>query len=82
MTHSIRTFRQLGALIQTARHRRNLTQKSLADLVGTGQKTISQIENGHDGIRVETLFRIVAALDLELQLGPRSKVGHEIEDIF
>jgi HTH-type transcriptional regulator/antitoxin HipB len=82
MNHLIRSPLQLGAAIHNARVNRNLTQKGLADLVGTGQKTVSRIENGHEGTRLDTLFGIMAALDLDLQLGPRSKGGKDIEDIF
>jgi HTH-type transcriptional regulator/antitoxin HipB len=82
MTQLIRTPKQLGALVHNARTHRNLTQQALADLVGTGQKTVSRIENGHEGTRLDTLFAIVAALDLDLQLGPRSKGGKNISEIF
>lgn len=31
---------------------------------------------------MDTLFAIIAALDLDLQLGPRSKGGKDISEIF
>jgi len=82
MAQLIRTPKQLGTAIHNARSRRGLTQQALADLVGTGQKTVSRIENGHDGTRLDTLFAIVAMLELDLQLGPRSKSGKDISEIF
>jgi len=82
MTQLIRTPKQLGTFIRNARAHSGLTQQALADLVGTGQKTVSRIENGHDGTRVDTLFAIIAALDMDVQLGPRSKGGKDIGEIF
>lgn len=82
MNSMVRSPKQFGALIHNARTRRNLTQQALADLVGTGQKTISRIENGHEGTKLETIFSLIAALDLDMQLAPRSKGGTDIGDIF
>ncbi|MCW6536940.1 helix-turn-helix domain-containing protein [Sphingomonas lycopersici] len=82
MAQLIRTPKQLGVVIRNAHARSGLTQQALADLVGTGQKTVSRIENGHDGTRMDTLFAIIAALDMDLQLGPRSKGGKDISEIF
>lgn len=81
MSQLVRSPSQLGVLIHNARTLRNLSQQALADLVGTGQKTISRIENGHDGVRLDTLFGILAALELDLHLGPRGK-GKDIGEIF
>jgi len=82
MTQFVRSPRQIGALIHNARLRRNLTQQALADLVGTGQKTVSRLEAGHPGTKLDTLFGILAALDLDLTLAPRSKGGIDLGEIF
>lgn len=82
MTQLVRSPKQLGALIYNARVGRNLTQQALADLVGTGQKTVSRIEGGHPGTKLETLFGIIAALDLDMKLEPRSKGGSDLGEIF
>ena len=82
MTQLVRSPKQLGALINNARISRKLTQQALADLVGTGQKTVSRIEGGHPGTKLETLFGIIAALDLDLKLAPRNKGGSDLGEIF
>jgi len=54
----------------------------LAASVGTGQKTISRIEGGQTGTKLDTLFRVIAALDLDVQIAPRSKGGADLSGIF
>lgn len=83
MSQMVRSAKQLGTLIHNERVRRGLSQQALADLVGTGQKTISHVENGKDGTKLETIFGLLAALDLEMQFTPRGKgSGQSIGDIF
>ncbi len=82
MNQIVRLPSQLGALIQTARLRRNMTQQQLASLIGKQQKTISAIENGSEGTKLDTLLRVIAILDLDLQVIPRRKDGKDIADVF
>lgn len=82
MSHIARSAKQLGAHIRNARIHRNLSQQELADMVGTGQKTISRIENGHEGTKLETMFSLFAALDLDMTLTDRRKGRKSISDIF
>jgi transcriptional regulator with XRE-family HTH domain len=48
--------------IKTERKSQGFTQRQLADLVGVGQKTISQYETGYQEIPTKTLYKIVNAL--------------------
>lgn len=83
MQKMVRSAKQLGSLIHNERMRRGLSQQALADLVGTGQKTISHIENGKEGTRVETIFSLLATLELEMRLAARGKGSEKsIGDIF
>ena len=50
---------KIGVLIQEVRKRQHLTQKQLADKVGTTKNYISRIENNASDIRLSTLMRIV-----------------------
>jgi HTH-type transcriptional regulator/antitoxin HipB len=81
MYQIVRQSRQLGAIIQSERLRRDLTQHELANLTGTLQKTISAIENGSEGTKLDTLLSVIARLDLDMQIVPR-QAGQAIEDIF
>lgn len=83
MNHMVRSAKQLGSLVHNERVRRGMSQQALADLTGTGQKTISHIENGKEGTKLETIFRLLATLDLEMKLTERRKSSEKtIGDIF
>lgn len=78
-----RTPKQLAALLRRARRQANLTQAQLGEKAGLWQETISKIEGGQGATRISTLFELLAALDLELEIKPRSKgAAIDIEDMF
>ena len=62
MRQIVRLPSQLGAVIQTHRLGKGLTQTELARLAGTQQKTISAIENGSEGTKLDTLISVIAVL--------------------
>lgn len=83
MKHLVRTPKNIGHAIREARKAKNLTQTDLASLSGVWQETISKIENGSGGTKLETIFALIAALDLELTVTERSKGASDgLEDIF
>jgi HTH-type transcriptional regulator / antitoxin HipB len=78
-----RTPQQIGIAIQQARRRANLTQAQLADRAGTLQKQISMIEAGHQGVRIDTICNVLAALSLNISLTSAThNQASKIEDIF
>lgn len=78
-----RNPKQIGNMIRRARKRREWSQTRLGDQAGLRQETISLIESGNPATRLETILAVLAALDLEFRIGPRSKGGAAaIEDIF
>jgi len=83
MKHLVRTSKNLGHAIRQTRKARNLTQKELAAKSGVWQETISKIENGSGGTKLETIFDLIAALDLEITVTERSRgTADGLEDIF
>ena len=75
--------RQVGNLVRRARKRQGLSQSQLGDKAGLRQETISLIETGHPAAKLQTILGILAALDLELRIVPRSKgQAADIEEIF
>jgi len=82
MSDLARTPQQIGNIIRRARKKRGLSQSQLSERVGLRQALISVIENGNPAMRLETLLAVLAALDLELRIAPRSRTDADIEDIF
>lgn len=70
----IRNERQLGAALQRARRQAGLSQSALGDRIHMRQATISRIEAGEPAVQLSTLMAVLAALDLELVLRPRTMV--------
>jgi len=64
-------------ILLQARTRAGLSQRALARRAGTAQSVIARIEQGRTSPTWETLQRLLAALDLEVnaQLVPRVVVG-------
>lgn len=83
MSDLARTPNQLGNLIRRARKHRGLNQTQLGERAGLRQETISLIEAGNPATRLDTILAVMAALDLEFQVEPRTrKTAADIEDIF
>lgn len=60
--------------MRTARIKRRWRQRDLARVVGVSDSVISRLERGHvDGISVGTLRAVAAALDIRVELLPRSR---------
>lgn len=73
MDQLARTPKDIGHAIRRARKQQKLSQQELAIRSGIWQETISKIENGSSGARLETIFDLCAALDLEIVIAKRSQ---------
>jgi HTH-type transcriptional regulator/antitoxin HipB len=82
MTDLARTPSQIGNIIRSVRKKRGQSQSQLGERAGLRQETISLIETGHPAARLDTILVLLAALDLEFRIVPRSKATADIEDIF
>ena len=56
------SYRDIGARIRTLRQQRDRTQTDLADLLGTKQTAISEVERGNRGLTVQQLVKVARAL--------------------
>ena len=63
----------LGKVLRHYRKKLNLTQTEAGKKFNLSQKTVSNIENGLSGVTLETLFKLMSALGLEMHLEPRNK---------
>ena len=57
-----------GSIIHTARVRRGMTQRDLADVVGTTVGTISNVELGRS-CTMNTMFDLINALEISIEFG-------------
>ena len=66
-------FTAIASEVAERRSERGLSQRGLADLVGTTQSAIARLERGGRPPRIDTLLRIADALDCDLhvELTPR-----------
>ncbi len=71
MKQFIRSSKALGSVIKRVRKAKNIGQTAVGSAFKIDQGTVSSIENGAPGTRLETVFRILAALDLEMIIQPR-----------
>ena len=83
MNQIARSPRQIGNLIQKHRKMSGMSQTELAARAGLRQELVSKIENGQVGSKISSICDLLAALDLEMTIGPRTKGSSvNIEDIF
>jgi len=59
-----------GQLIEEARKSAKMTQKELAEKLGTNKSYISRVETGKTEPKVSTFYRIASALGLSVELTP------------
>ncbi|WP_395945031.1 helix-turn-helix domain-containing protein [Brevundimonas sp.] len=83
MSALARSPKQLGLLIQRYRKAGGMSQSALADLAGLRQEMVSKIESGQPGSRLSSIYALLAALNLEMTVQPRTKSAPgDIADIF
>ena len=66
MDYVARTPAQLGPILRSIRAERGLTQQDAGAKVGLKQSTVSAIESDSARSSVDTLYKLLSALDLEL----------------
>ena len=83
MQNFVRIPRDLGHAIRLARRENKWTQADLATRSGVWQETISKVEAGRGGTKLDTILALFAALDLELLVSTRSKGStSDFDNIF
>lgn len=71
MEQIVHSPKSLGDAIKRQRKAKKMNQTETGSTFKIEQSTISSIEQGAPGTRLETLFRLLAALDLELVIRPK-----------
>ena len=73
----IRSNKDLGTAIRLARKSQNLRQVDVAQKASVRQALVSDIENGVTTANLDTVIRVLAALDMDLSIVPRRKAGFD-----
>ncbi len=63
--------KDLGVLFWDLRKKKGLNQTELGSKVGLDQKKVSLLENGNPNIRVDSLSRLLSALEVGTVLVPK-----------
>jgi len=71
MEQLIHSPKLLGSAIKRQRQLKKLTQTEAGEAFHIDQTTVSSIEQGAEGTRLETVFRMLSALDLEMIIRPK-----------
>lgn len=72
MDYVARTPKQLGQILRGHRRQKRLSQVATGEQVGLLPKTISFLESAPERSSIESFFKLLSALDLELVLRERS----------
>jgi HTH-type transcriptional regulator / antitoxin HipB len=67
----IHSLQELAEFAKDHRSRKKLSQAEVGDRVGLRQKTVSAFESKPESTKLDTFFRLLSALDLELQIVPK-----------
>jgi HTH-type transcriptional regulator / antitoxin HipB len=70
----IYSTQELAEFTRDYRKRKHLSQAEASDLVGLRQKTVSAFETRPDSTKLETIFKLLSALDLEIHVLPKGAV--------
>jgi len=73
----IRSSKDLGAAIRLARKSKSLRQVDVAQKASVRQALVSELENGATTAKLDTVMRVLAALDMDLSIVPRRKTGFD-----
>ncbi len=72
MDYAVHTPRQLGHVLKGQRSTQRLTQAEIATRVGLLPKTVSKLERDPDTATLESLFKLLSSLQLELVVRSKS----------
>ncbi len=69
----VRTSVGLGRAVHDARRARGWTQGDLATRAGVSQPTVSNFERGVGDASLSTVWKLLAALERDLEVTPRAR---------
>ena len=73
MTKMVRNNKEFGEAIRIERLKKKMRQVDLARKASVRQALISELENGATKSNIDTVFKVLAALEMDMELAPRRK---------
>ena len=77
MDKAIRNNKELGEALRQARTEKDLRQVDIARKAGVRQALVSDLENGATTAKLDTVLKLLAALDMDLSVIPRRKAAFD-----
>jgi len=77
MDRIIRSNNDLGAAIRLARKAKNWRQVDVAKKASVRQALVSELESGATTAKLDTIVRVLAALDLDMTVVSRRKASFD-----
>lgn len=74
--------KDLGMHLRRLRKNLDLTQAQLGNRVGLDQKKVSLIENGNQNSRLDTVFRLLSALEVGIIIQPKIEPATTDKDVW
>lgn len=68
----ITTAKQLSNYMQDIRLAQGLSQAKVGEQIGLRQGTVSNFEKNPESTKLETFFKLLSVLELEIELKPRN----------
>ena len=65
---STETILKIGRIVQYHRKQAGLSRIGLADIAGVGKTVVYDIENGKETVRLNTLLKVLGALNVSISL--------------
>jgi len=76
----IHTPKDLAQYYRDQRKIQGLTQAAVSDEISVRQDTVSKFELKPENVRLDTLFRLLSALDMELHVLPKGQSPGSVDD--
>ncbi len=77
------TILKIGRIVQLHRNQAGLSRIDLADIAGVGKTVVYDVEHGKETVRLNTLVKVLAALNISLSLDSplmdRCKAGDDAQ---
>lgn len=68
----VTTAKQLANYLQDIRQSQGLSQSKIGEKIGLRQGTVSNFEQNPESTKLESLFKLLSALELEIEIKPRN----------